>query len=51
VDNPKHLQKSLDKLTLFSQRVNRKTNKESNRKSKAKKEVSEITWTSEKPTG
>jgi putative transposase len=42
VDNPKHLQKSLDKLTLFSQRVNRKTNKESNRKSKAKKKLARL---------
>jgi putative transposase len=39
MDNPKHLQKSLDKLALFSRRVNRKMNKESNRRSKAEKKL------------
>jgi hypothetical protein len=47
VNNLKHLQKSLDKLALFSRRINRKKNKKSNRRSKKKKkkkkEVSEIT--------
>jgi putative transposase len=42
VDNPKHLQKSLDKLALFSRRVNRKTNKESNRRLKAKKKLARL---------
>jgi putative transposase len=42
VDNPKHLQKFLDKLALFSRRVNRKTNKKKQQEIKSRKEVSEI---------
>jgi putative transposase len=42
VDNPKHLQKFLDKLALFSRRVNRKTNKKSNRRLKAEKKLARL---------